>query len=138
EDASEARSGAPPLHHALPLYRRRPPEDPLGRGPRAAAAARERARAARRAAEGPALRGNDGRAAAGPREGGGGLPGLALADRDPFLPAALERASPACPGVALGGDARRDLVAAHLPTLPSERRSVRGSRDVKGREQSQQ
>src|SRR5213592_3489117 len=49
-----------------------------------------------------------------------------------------QTATPACPGVALGGDARRDLVAAHLPTLPSERRSVRGSRDVKGREQSQQ
>src|SRR5216117_2188703 len=40
--------------------RRGPPEDLLGRAFRVAAAARQRARAARRAAEGPALRGDDG------------------------------------------------------------------------------
>src|SRR5207302_432459 len=105
EDGVEARAGAARLDGRRARDRRRPLIDPLGRVPRAAAAARQRARAARRAAEGPARRGDDGRAAAVPRQRGGDLTGLALADRDTLSLAAPEHALPARPGVAPGGDA---------------------------------
>src|SRR5204863_49691 len=54
EDRVEARAGAASLDRRRARDRRSPLEDLLGRGARVAAAAGLRARAARRAAEGPA------------------------------------------------------------------------------------
>src|SRR5207253_1265842 len=115
EHGVEGRAGAAGLDGRRARDRRRPLEDLLGGSARAAAAARQRARAAGRAAEGPSLGGEAGRAAAAPGERG--REGLALAGRDTLLLAASEHASPAGPRVAPGADAGGDLVAARLATL---------------------
>src|SRR5207244_3545251 len=95
EHGVECRGGAAGLDGRRPRDRRRPLEDLLGGSARATAAARQRARTAGRAAEGPSLGGDDGRAGAVARERPGELPGLALANRDTFSFAAPEHAPPA-------------------------------------------
>src|SRR5207247_2901699 len=100
------------------------------------AAARQRTRAAGRPAEGPSLCGEDGRAAAAPGERG--REGFALAGGDTLLLAASEHAPAAGPRVAPGAEARGDLVAARLPTLPRDGGSVRGVGEIQRREQREQ
>src|SRR5204862_289834 len=128
EHGVEARAGAAGLDGRRARDRRGPLVDPLGGGPRATAAAPQRTRAAGRPAEGPSLSGEDGRAAAA--SGERGREGLSLAGRDTLLLAASEHAPPAGSRVAPSADARGDLVAARLPTLPRGGRSVRRARDV--------
>src|SRR5436309_573161 len=72
EHRVEHRGGTTGLDVRHPRDRRGPLVDPLGGGPRAAAAAHQRARAAGRAAEGPPRGGNDDRAATAPAPGQGG------------------------------------------------------------------
>src|SRR5438445_758077 len=136
EHGVEGRAGAAGLDGRRARDRRRPLEDLLGGSARATAAAAQRARAAGRAAEGPSLGGEDGRAAAAPGERG--HEGLALAGRNTLTLAASEHAPPAGPRVASGADARGDLVAARLPTLPRDGGSVRGVGEVQRREQREQ